>query len=368
MTRIRLLAIGLLSAVAALLSGCLERKESIKVDSDGRVLMQIEISGDVGDFAGGDALPERQTGWDIHEQREADQDGKEKLTRKAVAEFRRGQDLPDSFADPHWPEYDAALRFPTELKIERRADGTYYHFKRVYAGRANARYQYFQKALQESNEMKALQGKELSELTEQERGQLVNVLRMIECLKQAEYLASAVAEVGEDWPQDHALNLRQSLMDYFAAADGSDVLDLMQQPPSETRDAQINEYGERMIAGARSALRESMAGLKFSGRQIDAVFAAMDAELARRAVTEDLGDERWEVTLRLPGELLAHNGDSVSDDGEISWKFGGEAMMDRDQALMATSRIPHNGRRPSAEQPVGADEEPPAGGDADLDE
>ena len=53
----------LLATIALLMSGCLERDETIRVARDGSVVIRVEIKGDPGDFATGDILPGRRSGW-----------------------------------------------------------------------------------------------------------------------------------------------------------------------------------------------------------------------------------------------------------------------------------------------------------------
>ena len=57
-----------------------------------------------------------------------------------------------------------------------------------------------------------------------------------------------------------------------------------------------------------------------------------------RNATEDLSDEHWEVRVRMPGEVIAHNADKV-ENGELVWEFPALAIQDRDHKLKATSRV-----------------------------
>lgn len=346
MTRFFAVSAGLVLALLGL-SGCLERKEKIKVQRDGGVEFQLQLEGDPGDFAAGDALPENHGGWQTHDETVKDDDGKEKQRREAKLRVPAGGELPDSFAAKDEPLYAAALKFPTTLRVERRADGTYYHFKRVYRGREQARYEYYRKALEKIDSpvkrVQELAGKDPSELSDAERATLVNALRMLESLKMVEYVRGGTEALGDQWPQHYGLKLRQAALDTFERADVGPVLARLQEPPGPERDAAIDEFGKHLIETARKRLRETLRKLDVPAAQIEAFDAGYEREEQRRAVTEDLGDERWEVRLELPGELVAHNGDAI-EDGNVVWIFDGEALMDRDVVLMATSRVAGNGK------------------------
>ncbi|MBU0616972.1 MAG: hypothetical protein KKI02_04590, partial [Planctomycetes bacterium] len=182
MSAVRLFAVpALLLAAVLLLPGCLERKETIRIDRDGSVQIRVELEGDPGDFAAGDALPDKHTGWKAQDEFETDDDGKEKQRRIATRRFAAGQPLPESYADPDDPQYGIALMFPTTLEIERRADGTYYHFKRVYEARAQARYTVHRELFKQIfKELDELAGKDPAELTDEQRTRLVEILRLLE--------------------------------------------------------------------------------------------------------------------------------------------------------------------------------------------
>ena len=235
------------------------------------------------------------------------------------------------------------------VEIERRPDGTFYHFKRVYEARAQARYQIHRELLEDAfKKLGELTDKGPAELTDQERNDLVDLLRTLETLKHAEYVAAGAAALEDAWPQDYGLLLRQALFDYFNSVDVSLLADLLAQPDTPQRNAAIDELGEEMLAGTRDALLGKLRELRVPRDQIELFLAAHDEEEARRAVTEDIADEHWSVRVEMPGEIVAHNGDDADEQG-VEWKFPGKVMHDRDHVLMVTSRVPRGDRR--ARQP-----------------
>jgi hypothetical protein len=92
-------------------------------------------------------------------------------------------------------------------------------------------------------------------------------------------------------------------------------------------------------------LHRELAELDVPPRQVGLFFQAHDEELARRAVTEDLDDETWEIRVEMPGEIVAHNAPNIDKAG-VTWAFPAKALYDRDHVLMVTSRVARGGERP----------------------
>jgi hypothetical protein len=340
----------LLAVALLLIPGCLERKETIRVDRDGSVRIRVEIEGDPGDFVGGDALPDKHIGWKTQDEFETDDKGKETQHRIATRKFAAGQPLPDSYADPDDPQYGIALMFPTELEIERRPDGTYYYFKRVYEARAEARYSIHRELLKDIfKELEELTGKDPAELTDEERTRVVEILRLLEAFKRAEYVMTGAEALEEEWPQHYGLLLRQALMDHFQRADAAQLVELLGQPDTPERNDAINTFGDELLVAARDVLRQELVELRVPPHQIELFFDAHDEEQARRAVTEDLNDETWEIRVEMPGEIVAHNGTDRDETGVI-WGFPGKVMHDRDHVLMVTSRVSRGAGRQARER------------------
>jgi hypothetical protein len=340
----------LLAATALLMTGCLERKETIRVDRNGAVTMRVELEGDPGDFVGGDTLPDKYLGWKTEDQIETDDDGKEKQRRVATRRFAAGQPLPDTFADRDDPQYGIALMFPTTLEIERGRDGTYYHFKRVYEARSQARYEVHRELLKDVfKELDELAGTDPAELTDEQRTRLVEILRLIESLKRAEYVIAGAEALEDEWPQHYGLLLRKALMDHFQRADTSELVAWLGQPDSPERNDAVNSFGDELVAEARDVLRQELAELDVPARQVELFFEAHDEELARHAVTQDLDDETWEIRVEMPGEIIAHNATDVDKTG-ATWLFPAKALYDRDHVLMVTSRVGRGGERQARPQ------------------
>lgn len=359
----RQFAIGCTALVSLPLAGCLERKETITITPDGRVKMAIQYKGDPADFEGGDAMPSEATMDRVTVRREVDNDGDEQVILEAERSFEPGETLLDSFAVTGDPDADLYLRFPTSLTIERGDGGTYYHFARTYEARPWAYVQYWQDFIMQGNTQK-LAEKPVEELTHGDRVELIRAFAGIEAFKQVEFAKAALAECAPGLPQHQWLMARQNLLHVFAA-DGmlpdkqtldlfghGDYLDSLvarcDALPNGERDACYDQEAERVLSLSYEALVQSLrdnAGFK------DADVAVFDLayERAKRRyeITNMLGGHHFDVCVKMPGRIVAHNADDVKDldeetgiGTEACWGMEGKGVRDRQFEMMVTSFVP----------------------------
>lgn len=326
-----------LALAAFSLAGCLERSETIHINDDGAVTMTSVFKGDPADVTTGDALPEVGSAWKVTDFQDTDKDNKPRLTRTATLDVGPGQALPDSYTTSADARYGVSLRFPTTLTTERRADGLYFHFKRTYLARDDARYTWVRRAMEEVPEYKALKGRDPKTMNDTDRAKLLNAFKLIEMDKQMHFVDAGLAVI-PNRPQDVGLRLRVALLRFADAYDTQAILDLLAKPESKERDAAIDAIARSFLTGARKALEKAMQSSPLTMDERQAFLAAFDTESARRAVTEDLADEKWEVRVEMPGTIVASNADT-SDETTAVWAFPAGAIMDRDQVLMVTSRL-----------------------------
>lgn len=340
------------AAALAALSGCLERKETIRVQRDGAVRMEMEIKGGPADFDGPATLPTREAGWRVSDETHEGQQGTEQV-RTVRADYRRGEPLPDAFATPDTEEYETGLRFPTEVTVERRRDGTYYHFRRTYPARPFARYEYYREYAREHvfDIEAALENRSLQDLPRAEQEQVLRALQFVEYGKHLEDLKEAMSELEEPWPVDRVLRLETALQQHFAHPPIDAVLDVLNAPEEQRDEAAVDEIASQFLREIDPLYVEALTAGGASDRTIDLFFRQLDLATARRAVTEDLGDEEWTIELELPGEILWHNADRQEDGHRLAWQFRGAAMFDRDHVLLATSRVARRGATDPEAQP-----------------
>src|SRR5690606_9367588 len=120
-------------AVAALIAGCVERKERITVFDDGFVEIVIEATGDsFEELEGPDPLPAPFAGWLVEFGEREDERGNLLHLYTASRLFGPREPLPSNWALPSSAIASSAISFPTTVSVEQRRDGTWYHFRRVY--------------------------------------------------------------------------------------------------------------------------------------------------------------------------------------------------------------------------------------------
>jgi hypothetical protein len=335
---IRRVAAASLSLAALVLGGCLERFETITIDESGRVALTSVFRGDPADVTEGDALPAEGGPWKVSDTRDTDKDNNPRLTRTATLTVEPGMALPDSYAPAGTLAYETGLRFPTTLRVERRDGADYYHFRRTYVGRPDARYTWIRRSLDERPEYRALKAKDPATLTNDERARLVDAFKMIEIDKQLQFVDAGIAAI-PDRPQDVGLAIREAVRAFGRSYESRAIVDLLSQPESAERDASIEAIARSFLGGARKAVERALAESPLTPAERRAFLDAFDVEAARRAVTEDLADERWEVRVEMPGTIVASNADQVEKGTTAVWAFPAGAIMDRDQVLMVTSRV-----------------------------
>jgi len=357
------LSLFLLAGVA----GCIRRLEIIDVQPDGSVRLTTAIEGDADDVRTGSAMPSTAAGWTVEQTEEKDGD-KTKLKIIARRTVPAGGLIPDTYAaaDGETAAYD--VRFTTTVRLDRRADGTYYHFERRYHPRRWIQFNYFYDQLTESSEIRALAEKDPKDLTPEEREKLAVEFVKVEAHKTMEFLNAAGAAMTDPLPQDALPQdaLLQAQMRASAIFDNPNVAkELIELLSGDTSAEAIEKMDQRVRQDVRSAVQSALtdSGIAEPARQ--AFFRQYDLVRADFQLSEDLSDEQWLVALRLPGRIIAHNAwdpDTqpsaeaqgggefeaalLADEGiawgpdRCGWSFEGPALYDREVVLRATSFVP----------------------------
>jgi hypothetical protein len=334
--------------VATLLFSCTKREEIIRVTPEGRVDMHVEFDSDsLADLTEGDAVPSAATGWAVsrwHSTEAEPIDGKDKDHYGLIAEqsFPPGADLPSSFGTD--ADTALSLAFPTSLTTERRPDGTYYHFSRVYLPRLHwaflhRRSEQFIKEIEEH-----IGEKEQDEWTDEEWTFVVRSLVGQEVDKMRLFARAAVEDVLPEAPQDAWLRMGTALERLVEELDYGRITALVAATPNEEMAAAIEaeaaafdaEAIERMVAVLTDAFGYRAASTK-------AFVDRYDWHQRYHEINEDLADDSFKITVEMPGEIVAANAGDV-DGAEAEWEFDGEALRDAGPngvELMVTSRVTH---------------------------
>lgn len=357
-------ALSLLVCAACLpTAGCLKRTEKIMVHRDGRVSIALQYEGDPAEYDARDAMPNKTTWREVTYRTEIGDDGKETRFLTARQDFAPKAQLPESYAEPGDPDADLYTRFPTTLSIERRGDGTYYHFRRVYEPRRWAYVQYWHD-LCINDDVKKITEKPIEELTRLEQIRLIKALVRIEAFKQIEFAKAALAGCEPDLPSERWLVARRALLrsyeevglfvDQYEPQPHSDgennvstidsVIDRCGALLQEARDECYAQEGHRLLTNGYDALTNVLKGDAALGtarmHRFDLAYQRAKKEFE---ITDALGGHHFEICVTMPGSIVAHNADNDTDQGEVCWNFGGDAFRDRPVELMITSRVNDKG-------------------------
>ena len=193
--------------------------------------------------------------------------------------------------------------------------------------------------------LKALDGKDPSALTAEERRAAVRAFARVEADKHVRYIEAGAAALEADgtWGQEIGLVLRAAAVDYGERFNTADAEALLAKPDDAQRQEAIKAMSEVFIDGLRQAVGDALESLAVPEPERKRFVEAALRERAMRKATEDLADERWEVRVTMPGTLSAHNADRV-EKGVLIWEFKADAIMDRDQVIRATSFVPSEPR------------------------
>lgn len=334
MNHAALAVLSVAASLALVAGGCLERAETITVRSDGTTDFESEFRGDLDDLTQGDALPLAGGVWQVSQWETKTPSGGTDHVRRATVSIAPGGVLPATYATG---SDEASLKFPTSVTWERRGADTYVHFARVYRSRVYAPFSVSQRALEHDSRTSELLKADPQTLTDQDRVSLLESFRRVELEKQA-WQVRAATHALTDRPQDVRLRVLEGALARARSYDLANATKLMALPQTEERDAALAAIAEDFLSLVSKDLASALARENLRAEEVAAATAAFELERARREVTEDLRDERWEVSLKLPGEIVAHNADEVRD-GTLIWTFDGNALLDADRELLATSRI-----------------------------
>lgn len=254
----RLLLISVVVVPILFAIGCVKRKETITVKPDGAVTVAIDYEGDIGDFDKGDAMPSEESGWKVTRELRTEENKQETVELRGERTFKPGEELPGSYAaanDPHGALY---LKFPTTLTRERRKDGEYLHFRRVYAPRDWAYVQFWADQGLDDN-IKKLGEKKPEELTHEERVQIIKAFAGVEAYKQIELVRRAMKECDDKLKPDHWLLARRALLNvYEEGVDWDTIARRVENLSQEERDQEFERESQRLVDEGHGAIVRSL--------------------------------------------------------------------------------------------------------------
>ncbi len=363
------------AAVLLLAIGCIRRTERFVILPDGSGWATVTIHSDPEDIKSGDAMPSEASGWQTAERRQK-KDDREEVIRLAGRRLAAGEAIPSSYAEPGTPLAPVAFQFPTNVTIEQRADGTYYHFRRAYRPRRAAQIEYHRTRILESDRLKSITRKAPGQMTEEDRQELAAALLAFEAARAAELVNLAALSLGPALPMDAWLTARDRVTEVYQSPELlKRMRSLIHKEDAGDESAAMEQEVRRE---AKQALRAALTESHLPVPSVDAFLTAWDHVQAEYEVTADLADEEIEVWATLPGRIITHNADKVPEPAtllsdaerateagfpqladvlrgyakeaqaaepdlgfeQVTWQFEGKATYDRDVFLMATSFVP----------------------------
>ena len=104
--------------------------------------------------------------------------------------------------------------------------------------------------------------------------------------------------------------------------------------------AGIGDAEGMAVLGVRDRMRLALRReASYGGSEVAVFDRRLDEQLATAAVTEDLSDDAFEITVELPGTVMATNGAVGADGRSATWSFSGEELRDRGLELLVSSRL-----------------------------
>lgn len=343
-----LFALSIITLTLFLLTGCVERKERLVISPDGSTLWQVNMRSDsLDDLLNGDAVPTPGNLWIVRQGEERDEDGKVTHTLAAETAFAPKRRLPDGFGMPTEIANGVCLRFPTSITMEKRRDGTFYHFARRYELRTWRNVN----ALREEHLQGVVGNLDADPMmwSPEQRLGLTQAFARFEVEKAIVFAREAWLEALPQEPQDRWLAVADDLRSMLLTLDYPRLSDLLAPPANAAEEEALNaaiklesrQLQTEIIARLNAAAQNPDAGA-LDGSQATAFLAACDMRRRVFEVTEDLNDDGFEITVEMPGVVIASNAGQFNggvSGNTVTWKFKGEQLYDNAIELIATSKL-----------------------------
>lgn len=333
----RFLQLTLVALGALALAGCLTRTEIIDVGADGRVTVLHLIKGHPGDLAGGAAhLPRHGYTVRAWEQGEGDE---EEAYLEARASYASAEEMPTTFATADDPTRPVSLQFETSVVRTVEGGATYYRFRRTFRARDWADYReawrrsFSPEMLRLLDSPKLdLQGLARDQLRELVEGLITYEREKVDRWGRAALVAAGASAIAT---ADARMDLHRALDAWFRRNVTVDSLERLVRDA----DGDLDDRTDTIHADVRRVVLDGIAkrlSLDAAGR----ARATRAYDLARSdfEISDDLRDEDFVIQVKLPGEVLRHNGTRRAG-RVVEWRFDGESLRDRNVVLEAVSVV-----------------------------
>src|SRR5262249_37672103 len=144
--------------------------------------------------------------------------------------------------------------------------------------------------------------------------------------------------------QDGWIAVRDDLHSFVSQIDYTTLSKLL-QPKDQTEksaddiEKMITAESKKFTASIEERLRSDMRDLAgCDGSQVNAFMAEYARQRKSWEITEDLDDEKFEISVDMPGQVVASNADQ-SGGHNAAWSIDGSKFDDAEVELIATSKV-----------------------------
>ncbi len=320
-----------------LLSGCVERKEKIHINENGAVTISSTfVANSVQELYEG-RVPSEKQGWTVRASTKTDSEGKVQHVLAAWQEFQ-SSDLPSTYACAGLKDSFSYLQFPTSVRFEKRKDGTYCHFRRVYKKRQWAHIASLKDSLCKDN-LQTLMEKDPKELSQNERIEFISGMVRLELHKMLTFARAAFLKTTpDDNVQDGWLLLYKDVLALRENLNFDRLATLIGGADHEG-DLELTNVAEKFENDVRDTI---LSGLRtYCGYTKNQEAAFLDEYRTQEHchdLSKDVENERFSISLEMPGEVVGANTDKI-DGNTARWEFEGKALLDCDYEIIISSRI-----------------------------
>ncbi len=325
-----------------ILTGCLERTETIRINPNGSVDFHHRFTSERrAEFDDADAVPSIASGWAAEQRTTQTDDGKTKHELVATQSFEPGHPLPDILARPGDPDHELYLQFPTTLKVESRGSGQFFHFHRTYQPRTFAQVTGKTALIEERIEEITAADKSLdnpdAELSLTAQRQIAQLyvqsgVARLEAFARAAFIKTYPHATPDNWLTAHT-----ALLDFQRNVDYSQLMQSIREfenaPDDELLKQLVADFENAVVQVIQSAFRDAPS----LGNQ-SAFWVEFEKQRAAFEITEDLADDNFIIELQMPGRIVATNADQQRGN-HLTWRFNGKQLRDAKIELLATSQI-----------------------------
>lgn len=333
----RLLPFSLI-AILLLLTGCLDRSETIVVDKQGNTTITAEFSGKKADFEKSRSYPTAQL-WNItkNETSKGD-DGSLKLDLTADQHIDYGKSIPEIFTEDSTSAF--SLHFPTSVRMWKEGNKTYYQFNRSYKARMFARFNGPEESDKSDSLEKKISEKGIFNVSEKERSEYIQDLK--ESLMYHNYFiydeALGVMIRNDAFSVKEKNEVDEKMQEIFESnITEAKLLAILALPDSSIE----SEYNKLLSLIEKKIVELVSNSVGSDQSQLGSPFqTALEQIHTTYDITEALISDKFSIYLQLPGEILSTNGYTDFDKpGQVYWEFDGTALKDKDIPLYAISVV-----------------------------